>query len=221
MIGRLSVLLLFIGAIAQAAVPPDAPIIIEPSVDGEILNAADIHMATAPFHDDDGDSHRCSDFEIHQGDEPVWIASCVTGPEKVHIHLGNGVFQGSRTHLDDDTDYSLHVRFRDGSDDPATEWSAWTVRLFHTAPALPAKPLAIRQIAAVPRPRWVTTDGEEIIPPDGAHLRLEFVDGAILLDILRIAGAVDVDVAHSTLSSPSRHSRGSRVRSRPVVSSPE
>ena len=45
--------------------PPNPPVITEPAVDDQILNPADIHMATAPFSDpDSSDTHICTDWEI-------------------------------------------------------------------------------------------------------------------------------------------------------------
>src|SRR2546426_1364767 len=118
--------------------PPATPVITEPSIDGRIVNPADVHMETAAFSDPDpADTHRCSDWQIWTVTPSalVWAANCLTGVEKVHVHLGDGVFQGShagRTDLLFDTAYKLRARHRDSSNVPATEWSAWAERLFQT-----------------------------------------------------------------------------------------
>lgn len=117
---------------------PLAPIITQPSVDGTLVNPADVHMETAPFSDPDpGQVHVCSDFEIWAvtPSERVWITSCIGGIEKVHTHLGDGIFEGShagRHELFYDTDYRLRIRHKDSSGNPATEWSSFSERRFHT-----------------------------------------------------------------------------------------
>lgn len=125
---------------------PAAPDIIEPKDDGDRVNGADVHMETRPMNDEDeGDEHVCSDFEIWTRNplERVWVSSCVTGPEKVHTHLGDGEFENShegKNELDADTEFILRVRHRDSSGDCATEWSRWTERDFVTTPDYPSLP---------------------------------------------------------------------------------
>jgi len=115
---------------AQAQTPPNIPIITEPVTDGQIMHPADVHMETLPFSDPDAsDTHLCSDWEIWtiEPEERVWVTSCIGGLEKVHTHLGDGIFENShagRQVLLFDTDYRLRVRHRDSSGDPAAEWSA-------------------------------------------------------------------------------------------------
>lgn len=62
------------------------------------------------------------------------------------MHLGDGSFVNSyagRTELVYDTNYTLRVRYKDSSGDPATEWSNWAVRQFRTAPTpAPGTPVA-------------------------------------------------------------------------------
>src|SRR5213075_2756800 len=117
---------------------PLAPTITEPRVDGQIVNPADVHMETLPMSDPDpGDVHVCSDFEIWTvtASERVWITSCIGGIEKVHTHLGDGIFEGShagRHELFYDTDYRLRIRHKDSSGNPATQWSSFSERRFHT-----------------------------------------------------------------------------------------
>ena len=123
---------------AWAAVAPATPNITEPGANGQVVSGADVHMETAPFVDLDGDHHRCTDWEIWTAGftERVWSALCVTDTQlRVHIHLGDGVFEGShagRTSLLPARDYDLRVRHRSDSGDPATEWSAYALRRFHT-----------------------------------------------------------------------------------------
>src|SRR5690606_34282879 len=109
------------GTIVVGNEPPLAPTITEPQTDNQILNAADVHMEASGFSDPDGDGHFCSNWEIWTVDgmgalvERVWSAACVTGLEKVHIHLGDGAFEGSltgATQLLPETNHMLRVRFR-------------------------------------------------------------------------------------------------------------
>src|SRR5262245_9911893 len=96
---------------AMANNPPNTPIITQPVSDGTVVNAEDVHMETAPFSDPDpGDTHVCSDFQIWtvSPSAVVWAASCLTGVERVHCHLGDGTFQGAyvgRTSLLPSTNY--------------------------------------------------------------------------------------------------------------------
>ncbi|MEV4416424.1 PQQ-dependent sugar dehydrogenase [Catellatospora sp. NPDC049609] len=124
----------FPGAAAEAA-PPNAPVITEPGADNAMVSAADVHMESAPFGDPDGDQHLCSEWEITTGGERVWASGCTGGVLRYHIHLGDGVFEGShagRKDLVPDKDYELRVRFRDNSGDADDEWSAWSERPFRT-----------------------------------------------------------------------------------------
>jgi glucose/arabinose dehydrogenase len=126
--------------------PPLAPTITEPSPEGRIVDPADVHMETGPFSDPDpGDTHVCSDFEIWLVSpiERVWVTSCIGGIEKLHTHLGDGVFENShagRHALFFDTNYRFRVRHRDSSGDPATEWSAWSERGFRTSVLIQPQP---------------------------------------------------------------------------------
>ena len=134
---------------------PNTPLINEPSTDGQLVNPADVHMETSVFSDPDpGDLHLCSDFEIWTitPSQRVWVTSCIGGIEKVHTHLGDGVFEGShagRLELFYETDYRLRVRHRDDSGDAATEWSAFAERPFRTT----------SQIDPIPgAPGWLVHD---------------------------------------------------------------
>lgn len=115
------------------AAAPKAPVITEPARAGQIVSGADVHMETAPIQDADGNGHSCSDWEIWATGsvERVWFASCAEGPERVHVHLGDGRFGAShagRASLLPDRDYELRVRNRDDTG----EWSSFSTRLFHT-----------------------------------------------------------------------------------------
>lgn len=122
--------------------PPRTPVFIEPVFDGEVVNAADVHMETAPFSDpDSGDRQTASDFEIWTaGASPqrVWHVLGHAGLSINHVHFGDGVFEGplaGRSQLNADTDYIVRARHYDDSKDPATQASAWSQRKFHTEPA--------------------------------------------------------------------------------------
>ncbi|MGI8966598.1 MAG: PQQ-dependent sugar dehydrogenase, partial [Limisphaerales bacterium] len=129
---------------AAVNLPPATPIITEPSPEGRIVSPSDVHMETAAFSDPNpGDTHLCSDWEIWaiSPAERVWVTSCIGGIEKIHTHLGDGIFENSlagRRDLFFDTNYRMRVRHRDSSGESATEWSAWAERGFRTAsPILP------------------------------------------------------------------------------------
>jgi Glucose / Sorbosone dehydrogenase len=133
---------------AAANTPPATPVITEPSVDGQIVHPADVHMESSLFSDvDAGQTHVCSDFEIRIAatSEVVWSDYCEP-VRLLHVHLGDGSFVNSyagRTELVYDTNYTLRVRYKDSSGDPATEWSNWAVRQFRTAPTpAPGTPVA-------------------------------------------------------------------------------
>lgn len=177
-------------SVARANDPPDTPLFTEPSVDGKIVNPFDVHMETAPFADSDpGDLHACSDWEIWLVSSParVWYAPCVTGVLRVHIHLGDGTFEGpydGRNTLEYDTDYLLRVRHRDSSGTP-NEWSAWGERRARTGPSTAIYPLLIDDVLDLPAPTWRESagGGTAVVLPAGApasELRLESPGGALL-----------------------------------------
>lgn len=181
---------------AMANVPPAAPVITEPAP-GRILNPSDVHMECDPFSDADaGDTHLCTDWEIWTSPSPpallerVWHISCIGGVERLHTHLGDGVYSGShagRTDLMADTTFTLRVRHRDSSGQPATEWSGWSTRVFQTGPASQVFPLEGDDVADLPAPAWTSATGElPIILPAAAtapSLRLETAMGGLLLEI--------------------------------------
>lgn len=156
---------------------PATPMILEPETNGHVVSGADVHMVTAPFSDPDGHGHRCTDWEIRFLEDVVWRASCVDGPEKIHIHMADGAFVGThagRRELRGGLFYRLLVRHRDDSGDPATEWSDWSERVFLTAVPSVTRPMRLRDVFNV---AWNAP------PPAEASLRLELIDGVPLLEI--------------------------------------
>lgn len=132
--------------------PPAAPVIDEPTTDGQLIDAQDLHMqiqpafvdADNPAPDPNGDRRAATDWEVWtRGAIPERVFS-VTGAtqfdSKVHVHFGDGVFAGShagRTTLLPDTNYLLRVRHHDASGDAGTDASNWDVRVFRTLPTEP------------------------------------------------------------------------------------
>jgi len=168
-----------------------APVIVEPALELQLLNGADVHMVTAPFADADGDEHRCSDWEIREGDDLVWSAPCAEGGKRLHIHLGDGVFTGSHAgalELRPDSQFTLRVRHRDSSDDPETEWSEWSSRDFRTVSPTPVVPLRLDGVLTDPPPRWTSGDADVVLP-DGASLDLETADEESMMHIDRDGAA--------------------------------
>lgn len=164
---------LLIAPTLLAQTPPATPVIQEPELDGQIVNRADVHMETSAFSDaDPGDTHLCTDWEIWTIAPAVlaWQGLCVSGPEAVHSHLGDGTFVNAHatlTELLPDTDYRLRVRHRDSSANAATAWSAWAERLFTTGPTTEIFPLEIDDIEVAPPPTWQGTTGTAIVLPSG------------------------------------------------------
>lgn len=168
-----ALVILVLAPFALANTPPAAPVILEPSLELQALNGADVHMVLSQFVDADGDEHLCSDWEIREGEQVVWSAPCVEGSGKSHIHLGDGVFGGNHAgaqELHPDTRFEMRVRVRDDSGDPATEWSAWTSRQFQTVVPTPVIPMRVDEVRNV----------ERLEIPAGASIELQTVDGETL-----------------------------------------
>lgn len=201
-LGFASLLALVPAAAARQNHPPLAPTITEPSMNGQVVNPADVHMETAPFSDPDpGDQHFCSDWEIWTvtPSERVWFADCITGLERVHIHLADGMFEGShfgRTELFENRAYTLRVRHSDDSGDPTTRWSPYSTRAFTTGDSLTVFPLEIEDVADAPAPAWsFATGGGAPILPGGASpgwVRVESATGSLLLEIKGLDGTQNV-----------------------------
>ncbi|HEX3067291.1 MAG TPA: hypothetical protein VHX14_01865, partial [Thermoanaerobaculia bacterium] len=190
------------GFAAFANTPPHAPVLIEPSATIP-TDPGDVHMATAPFADDDPfDSHVCSDWEIRAADftTVVWSAPCATGVLSLHIHLGDGQFTPSGARLLGSSSYVVAVRFRDNSGDPDTEWSEWTTQAFTTSQGSSVQPLEIVQVLQSPQPRLHDPNGSDIALPGGASVSLVSAEGHPLLAF------TSDGVQIATPSSPENHS---------------
>lgn len=77
---------------------PAAPTITEPVIEGDIVNPADVHMEAVGFFDGDGDEHLSTDWEIWTvglSPQRVWHTLGITGVERLHTHLGDGIFENS------------------------------------------------------------------------------------------------------------------------------
>lgn len=191
---RTSLLALWLPAAITAQTAPLAPVISEPSQRNLVLNPNDVHMETYPFSDPDpGDTHSASTWEIWTitPSQRVWVADTVTGLEKVHAHLGDGVFENSHqgfARLFEDTQFTLRVRHRDSSGDPATEWSPWTSIAFSTGAAGVKDALLLEDIDDLPAPRWVDATGTPIELPTGAPQPMLRVENDLGWLLLRIDG---------------------------------
>jgi glucose/arabinose dehydrogenase/PKD repeat protein len=179
-------------------VPPLTPMVTEPSFDGRITNPEDTHMETAPFSDPDpGDTHAATDWEIWTitPSQRIWAALNTVGGSRVHIHLGDGVFQGShagRVSLIAGTNYQLRVRHKDSSGDPSTQWSPYATRLFATGNLSTVFPLEMDDILDSPAPTWRDTTGLSAVLPTGATLTVESGTGGALLTFTGAGGTNQV-----------------------------
>ncbi|MBV1854233.1 PQQ-dependent sugar dehydrogenase [Catellatospora tritici] len=127
---------------SDPGVAADAPVITEPAVEGRLVSGADVHMETAPAAAEaaaqvHGATLGCTDWEIWttQPARRVWFGGCVGGPQKVHAHLGDGVFENEfagRADLAPDRDYELRVRYRFDTAGGQTQWGAYGQRAFRT-----------------------------------------------------------------------------------------
>jgi glucose/arabinose dehydrogenase len=173
---------------------PLTPTITEPALEGQVINAADLHMVTANMVSPVGASHLCSDWEIYKigggaggSDVRVWYATCVSiGSLKVHIHLGDGTFDGpyaGRTILEYDTDYYFRVRHRDDSGDPVSEYSYWATRHFHSAPPTQIFSYQEDDLITSPVPTWRVDAGGAVTLPTGASLVLGSAQNDLLLRV--------------------------------------
>jgi glucose/arabinose dehydrogenase len=173
-----------VGVSAPGNAAPAAPTITEPLVPGKLVSPADVHMEAIGFSDSNGDTHKSTDWEIWTvGAQPqlVWQTLGIEGVERLHTHLGDGVFVGSRAgqiDLAENTDYELRVRFRDS----AGSVSGYSTRTFVTAPASVVFPLELRDIAATPAATWVVAStGVQPELPSGtapAQMRIEGANAA-------------------------------------------
>lgn len=171
---------------ALAQTPPDTPIITSPPFDGYVFSPFDVHMETEPFSDPDvGDTHFCTDWEIWTvtPSQRVWVTACITGVERDHTHLADGVFEGAlagRTSLDFNTGYTLRVRHRDNTG----LWSDWTQRAFATGSETGVYPLLLDDVTTAPTPTWRDETGTTLVLAPGSpapSIRLESATGGLLL----------------------------------------
>ena len=182
--------------VAKAQSPPNAPVITEPATNGQIVSPFDVHMETQPMSSPDtGVTHECSDWEIavEATSEVIWGATCATGIHKVHIHLGDGLFQGSYSgfmQLLHNTNYALSVRHRDDRG----LCSAWASRSFKTGSSVQNYPMVIADVSDNPIPVWVDASSNNIILPPGAtppSLRVENSSGGLLLRFAGLDGVTN------------------------------
>ncbi|MCA9241074.1 MAG: PQQ-dependent sugar dehydrogenase, partial [Planctomycetales bacterium] len=172
-----------VGVAPLGNTPPDVPTITEPAVVGQVVNPADVHMEAVGFSDLDGDTHKSSDWEIWTtgiGAEPVWQTLGIESVERLHTHLGDGIFINALagdSELAANTDYELRVRFRDS----AGAVSGYATRQFHTGAASTSFPMQIQDVSDAPAPDWVNEVGSPIELPAGQPL-LSPQDAIIAID---------------------------------------
>lgn len=146
-----------VGLPSGANAPPSAPTITEPSMVGQVVNPADFHMEGVGFFDSDGNAHKSTDWQILEGDSSgpvVWQTPGIEGVERLHTHLGDGVFINSHagfTSLQANTNYVLRARFRDD----AGSVSSWSERAFQTGQASTTFPMELDDVAESPAPIWI------------------------------------------------------------------
>ncbi len=162
---------------------PNTPVVTEPSSPGQVVNPADVHMEAVGFSDTDGDLHKSSDWEIWTvggGAEPVWQTLGIEGVERLHTHLGDGIFlnsQAGQSILTENTDYELRVRFRDD----AGSVSGYATQLFQTGAASSVFALEIEDVLSSPAPTWETLVGVPIELPAATSI-LSPADTIIAID---------------------------------------
>jgi glucose/arabinose dehydrogenase len=163
-----------------------SPVIMEPAVDGQVVNPYDVHMVAGPFVGSPGESHVCTDWEIRTlfSDQVVWTAPCATGAGLVHVHLGDGEFVGlleGLHQLNSSNQYRLRVRFLVDAAPAGSSWSEWAIRQFVTTEATAIQPLVLSDVSVIPTPRWRDEEGRDVVLPAAgslaATLRLEVSGG--------------------------------------------
>ncbi|MGL4513242.1 MAG: PQQ-dependent sugar dehydrogenase [Lacipirellulaceae bacterium] len=171
-----------VGASAPGNAAPAAPTINEPP-NGQVINPADLHMEAVGYSDPNGDTHKSTDWEVWTtglSSHLVWQTLGIEGVERLHTHLGDGVFVGDRAgeiDLAPNTAYELRVRFRDS----AGSVSAYSTQPFSTASASTTFPLELRDVAPTPAATWVlAASGLGVELPTGTtpgQMRLEGTGG--------------------------------------------
>lgn len=185
---------------------PATPTITEPSFDGQVISPSDVHMEAVGFSDPDGNAHKSTDWEIWTtggSPEPVWQTLGIQGVERLHTHLGDGIFINShagRTSLLPNTDYQLRVRFRDD----AGAVSSYAVRSFHTGADAAIFPLQIVDVASLPTDYWRTTTNTNVVLPLANpvqhQMRLEGATGDLLLQAIGLNGSWNTIVNPAALT---------------------
>ncbi len=179
-------------SVATGNLMPEPPPINEPAVNGQVVNPFDVHMEAFPFSDPNLSQHLCTDWEIWRTLplERVWRSACISGPEAVHAHLGDGIFEGTHTgqnELDENTAFTLRVRMRDDSGDPLTEWGPWAERTFLTADATTFLAFETEDLVTDPAPAWTfAASGFDVVlasAPTQPRIVLESQPGGLLLEI--------------------------------------
>ena len=125
------------------AAPPNPPTIYEPTSDGVIVNAADVHMVSGFSDPDAGDTHQASDYEIWN--DALTERVGMTGQVSFH--------QGS----------ALDTKFEDGEFD-----GAFTM---HVAMNIDDKPALYREVHRVLKPRAVFGIYDILAGPNAAGMR--------------------------------------------------
>ncbi|MFO0838106.1 MAG: PQQ-dependent sugar dehydrogenase [Phycisphaerae bacterium] len=165
----------FLALLLMTAAGPDLPIIREPTRDGQIVGASDLHMEAAPMrHADPNRTHDSSDWEVLTDPqrERIWRADAARGPEKNHIHLGDGKFIGShagRVELLYGVNYIVRVRFRDD----LGAVSEYAERRFATASEFEVLSLQMHDILPSPLPTWRDDAGVPVVVPADAAMRID------------------------------------------------
>ncbi len=158
-----------VGVPSAANQAPTPPTITEPLFDGKVVSPADVHMEAINFADGDGNAHKSTDWEIWTtgpGAEMVWETKGIEGVERLHTHLGDGIFVNSRagfTSLVQNAPHELRVRFRDD----VGSVGSYAVRQFQTGAANAAFPLELEGIASSPAPVWTDILSANVDLPDG------------------------------------------------------
>ncbi|MEX0610912.1 MAG: PQQ-dependent sugar dehydrogenase, partial [Pirellulales bacterium] len=175
---------------------PATPTITEPNTDGQVVSPSDVHMEAIGFFDPDGNAHKSTDWVIWTtgaGAEPVWQTLGIGSLERLHTHMGDGIFINShagRTDLMPNADYELRVRFRDD----AGSVSAYAIRTFHTGDASTILPFELSDVTALSPEYWIDSSDNNVVLPagnPGRQLRLESAGGELLLSIAGNNGVVN------------------------------
>jgi glucose/arabinose dehydrogenase len=187
-------------ALAAQNQPPFPPLILEPALLQPAVNPADVHMEASFLDPDAGDLHLASDWELWavSPSERVWTALGQVGLASIHVHLGDGQFEGTLLGADallPEKAYQLRTRHRDSSGDPLSEWGPYAVRNFTTTAASTFFPLEVEDVAEAPSYTWrQAATGAPVDLPGGTvppQLYLESNFGQLLLGVVGSGSALD------------------------------